>query len=127
MKLKKIISHPYTLVVSFSLITVTGQQAGGVYFLYLILGISYGAVYAILGTMGIAVILFSHFKYKRYDQSMDECLINLIGAVLLILSLFLFFYHNAAQLNFRIYAQLTTLISLFVFGILTTCFVTVIR
>lgn len=127
MKIRKILGHPYTLVTSFFLITITGQQASGIYFGYLVLGMSYGAVYSILGTMGIAVILFSHFKYKRYDQSMDESIINLLGAVLLILSLFLFFYHNTDKLSVGIYGQAITLVTLLVFGVLTTCFITLIR
>lgn len=127
MKIKEIISHPYTLVTSFFLVTVTGDQADGIYFQYLIFGIPEGALYSIFGTIGIAVILFSHFKYKRYDLSMDECLINLLGAVLLILSLFLFFYHNADNFQFGTYGQTVTLATLLVFGILTTCFITIIR
>ena len=127
MKIREVISHPYTLVTSFFLITISGHSAGSVYFLYLALGVLYGEVYSILGIVGIAVILFSHFKYKGYDQSMDECLINLAGAILLVLSLFLFFYSYAENFNLGAYDQASTFASLLVFGIFTTCFITIIR
>src|SRR5689334_8187432 len=118
MKFRRIISHPYTLMTSFFFIVVGAKPIGGIYFLYLILGLSYGAVYSILDIGGIAVILFSHFQYKRLVQSIDDCVINLADDILLILSLLLFFYFEAERFNVSLHGQVFSLLNLIVFGVL---------
>ncbi|MEO5997435.1 MAG: hypothetical protein ABIN89_11900 [Chitinophagaceae bacterium] len=126
MKLKAIIIHPYTLVISFSLVFISGQPMSGFYFLYLVLGLYYGAIYSIIGSLGICVILFSHFKFKGTHKNLDAGFINLIGAVLLIISLFLFFYLTRDVNISTIFVQLFPFISLLIFCILVTCFVTIL-
>ena len=126
MKLKAIIIHPYTLVLSFSLISISGHPMSGFYFLYLITGLYYGAIYAIIGILGIFMILFSHFKFKGTNKNLDASFVNLIGAVLLIISLFLFFYLTREINISTIFVQLFPLISLLVFCILVSCFVIIL-
>ncbi len=123
MKLKILITHPFTLIASFLLVFIGGQHQGYFYFQELIAGLIYGEVYSIVGSFGIFTILFCHFKYKGVTNNLEACFINLIGSVLLIISLFLFFYHMEGIYVSQTFIQIVPLISLLVFCILVSFFV----
>jgi len=126
MKLRSVITHPYTLVISFFLVCISGQPFGGFYFNHFVMGLYYGTVYSITGGAGILIILFGHFKFKGPQNQLDAGFINLIGALLMIISLFLFFYLTG-NINISAYiVQLLPLLSLLAFCILVTCFVLIL-
>ena len=126
MKFKSVITHPYTLVISFLLVCFNTHPFGEFYFLYLLAGLLYGSVFAIVGSLGIFVILFSHFKFKGCHKNLDASFINLLGALLLIISLFLFFYLTRDSDISLIFHHLLPFLSLLLFCILVTCFALII-
>jgi len=91
MKAINYITHSTVLIISFMLVLISGQQFGGFYLLYIMLALPHGGLHAILAVMGIAVLIFSNYKYKRQFSYLIEPLLNITGAALLFLSLFLFF------------------------------------
>lgn len=122
MKLLSFISHPVTLISSFSIIMISGEHLGGFYALYILLGLYGAAVHSLLGVAGVAILLISYYKFKRKNQYLIEPLLNLIGLVLLILSLYLFFYNDKSHYNYGTFYQTVPLISLSLFGLLALCF-----
>src|SRR5215217_4102420 len=91
MKLLSVISHPYALVASFFLIIIGGQQIDQFYLQYLLAGLPSGAWHSIAGVTGISLILFSHLRFGDKDR-LEIHFANLLGVILLVLSLFFFFY-----------------------------------
>lgn len=126
MKLLTIISHPYTLLTSFFFIIVGGQQIDTFYLLYLVTGLPNGSWYSIAGLLGIGVILYSHIRYREHDTSMDEHFTNLIGVIMLVLSLFLFFYSNSGAFDYGAFNQWVLLTSIMIFCIFVTCFIVIL-
>lgn len=127
MKLKRILSHPYALLISFLLVVTSIQPIVEFYCIYLFTGLFCGNLYSIAGTLGIIIILYSHFRYSREKFSLDACFINLVGAVLMIVSLFLFFLiHHYDVIIPGDLSHLFPFTSLLLFCILVTCFITVL-
>ncbi len=127
MNLKTILSHPYPLLLSFLLVVTSVQPIVEFYCIYLLTGLFCGSLYSIAGSMGVIIILYSHFRYRRENFNLDACFINLVGSVLMIVSLFLFFLiHHYDIIIPGHLNQLFPFTSLLVFCILVTCFITVL-
>ena len=124
MKAINYITHSTVLIISFVLVLISGQQFGGFYLLYIMLALPHGGLHAILAVMGIAVLIFSNYKYKRQFSYLIEPLLNITGAALLFLSLFLFFYTDKGQYNYGTFYQAVPIISLSIFGLLLIGFIT---
>ena len=83
-----ILSHPATVLISFSLIMVSGEHIGGVYLWYLLLALPHGGLYAILAILGAAGLLWQ--SKGRYLHPYIRC----AAVVFLYASLFIFFYRS---------------------------------
>ncbi len=126
MKFLSIISHPYALVTSFFFIIVSGQQVDQVYVRYLVAGLPGGAWHSLAGLSGIGLILYSHFRYRDRDKTLDEHFTNLVGVIMLVLSLFLFFYANAESYPAEAFNQGIFLTTMLIFCIFVTCFILIL-
>lgn len=126
MKLLSIISHPYALVASFFLIIIGGQQIDQFYLQFLLSGLRSGAWHSVAGITGISLILFSHLRFGDGDKSLEAHLTNLLGVILLVLSLFLFFYAGRDTLVAETFNQGIFLTSMTIFCIFVTCFITIL-
>src|ERR1700712_5383903 len=123
MKLILLISHPFILIASFSLVYITGHDYKNIYIIYLAFGLLMGEPSSIAGALGILIILFSYFKYRGITNNLDVGFINLLGALFMIVSLFLFFYRMRADGVSQTFVQILPLISLLTFCILVSNFV----
>jgi len=122
MKAIKLITHPVTLIICFSLVLISGEHIGGFYLLYILLGLPHGAIHSVLALGGIAILLFSNYKYKRIFTFLIEPFLNITGVVLLSLSLFLFFYKDDQHYNYSTFNQTVPLITIAVFVLLIVSF-----
>lgn len=122
MKTIKIISHPVTLITCFLLVLISGQHLGGFYLLYILLGLPHGAIHSILATAGIAIILFSSYKYKREFNYLIEPILNMTGVTMLSFSLLVFFVNDKERYNYSTFDQTVPVISLILFGIVALSF-----
>ncbi len=122
MKTIKIISHPITLISCFLLVLISGQHLGGFYLLYILLGLPHGAIHSILAIAGIAIILFSNYKYKREFNYLIEPILNMAGVSMLSFSLLVFFVNDEERYNYSTFDQTVPVISLILFGIVALCF-----
>lgn len=122
MKTLKIISHPITLIICFLLILISGQHLGGFYLLYIVLGLPHGAIHSVLASAGIGILLFCDIKYKSGSHYLIVPWLNIISLLLLILSLFLFFYNDRDHYNYGTFYQTVPLIIMGLFAIVAIVF-----
>src|SRR5215203_641622 len=99
MKALKIITHPYTLIISFCLIIISGEHLGGFYALYLLLALYYGGIHSLLGLAAIILLIVGRNIKSRSKEKWLLTLLNLGGAVFMIFSLLVFFYRDKEGYN----------------------------
>lgn len=121
MKAIKIIGHPVTTICLFLVILITGQSIGGVYLFYLILALPHGLVHSILAISGIVLLLVSFSKITNGRSSVKQYM-NIAGILLLVLSLFSFFYNDKEHYNFGSFNSSAFWITSGLFVISALCF-----
>jgi TRAP-type uncharacterized transport system fused permease subunit len=124
MKVFKILSHPYTLIICFLMILISGEHLGGFYILYLLLALPHGAIHSILALAGIGVLLFTFYRFQRKKVHRAEILLNVLGLALLFLSIYLFFANDKQHYNFGTFEQVVPVSTLFFTGVIATLFLT---
>lgn len=124
MKAIKIITHPYTVIISFFAILISGQHLGGFYFLYVLLALPHGGIHSLLAFFGIFLLLVSYYRFEVDKTFLLGSVINLISVFLLLLSLFLFFYNDKGHYNYPTFYQTVPQITLVLFIIIAVCFLT---
>lgn len=122
MKIFKIITHPATIIICFLLVLINGENWAGFFLMYILLGLSHGAIHSILAVTGIGILLFSFFKYKKQFMYRAESVLNIFGALLLFLSLFLFFYRDKDNYNIATFYQTIPVLVISIFGLLLIIF-----
>ena len=122
MKALKYLTHPTVLIISFLLILISGEQFGGFYLLYILLALPHGGIHGILATLGLIILIYSNYKYKRQFSFLIEPILNITGAILLILSLALFFNNDIEHYNYGTFFQIIPIITLALFGLLSVGF-----
>jgi len=122
MKALKILTHPYTLIISFLAIMISGEHLGGFYVLYLLLGLPFGAIHSLLALAGICSLLLGYHKYHRNNIHLAESIFKVIGTLLLFLSIYLFFLNDKEHYNYGTFYQTVPVITLVFFSFLSVCF-----
>ena len=123
MKALKIITHPYTLIISFLLVIISGEHLGGFYALYLLLALYYGGVHSLLGLSGIILLAVARTKGAKNKTSFLPGLLNIGGAVLIVFSLVWFFYADKEGYNYGTFYQFIPRLSLILFGLIALLFI----
>jgi cytochrome bd-type quinol oxidase subunit 2 len=123
MKLIKIITHPALLISSFCLIIISGEHWGGFYLLYLLLALPHGGIHAMIAVAGIILLLLNKRKHSSFRRYKIQQILYITGAICLVLSLYLFFHNDPKGYNLGTFEQWVPLISLALFGLLATGFV----
>ena len=75
MKAIQVITHPVTLIISFLFILISGEHWGGFYILYLLLALPHGGLHALLGFVGIVILVIAMNKKletSRYNMFYSE-------------------------------------------------------
>lgn len=121
--MKKFITHPLVVIISFLIIIISGQQFGGFYLLYLILGLPHAAIHSVLGILGVVLLLFNLLQSKQWNRNQTGGLINITGVLLLWLSLFLFFYKDKSNYNISTFYELFPEILMLMFVMISVYFV----
>jgi hypothetical protein len=121
MKALKIITHPYTLITSFLLIIISGEHLGGFYALYILLALFYGGMHSLLGVSGVILLIVAR-NLKGKAQNSFSGILNIGGAIFMILSIIIFFYMDKDGYNYGTFHQTVPIISLILFGLLVLLF-----
>lgn len=117
MRIIRIITNPYTLIISFLIIIISGEHLGNFYFTYLLLALPHFGIYAILALIGIVLILITYHT-KKTNASLIEPILNLAGILLLLASVFIFFYTDDEHYNYGTFYQVVPQITLILFLII---------
>ena len=120
-----IITHPLTIIISFLMIIIVGQQLGGFYLFYIALALPHFGIHAILAILGILILLINHYQLRKQSGYLIHQLINIIGVVLLPISLFVFFNEDNANYNVATLHQTMPLLFIGLFILLTIIFVVI--
>lgn len=121
MKIFKFLSHPYTLIFAFLFILISGQHLGGFYALYILLGLMHGVLHAVLGFLGIVVLLLSfHLTLER--RIVIRQTLNLLGIALLFASVFFFFRNDTERYNWGTFEESVPLFTLIFASFIAFCF-----
>ena len=122
MKAIKILTHPYSLIISFFMIIISGEHIGGIYLLYLLLALPTGAIHTILAYGGVGLLLLNHHKYGNKNTYLKKLILNLGGLSFLFLSIYFFFINDKERYNYGTFHQTVPLITLVTFFIVAICF-----
>src|SRR5688500_13797368 len=123
MKALKFITHPYTLIISFCLIMISGEHLGGFYALYLLLALYYGGIHSLFVLTGIILLIVGKNINNKSKQNALPIILNIGGAVFMILSLVVFFYRDKDGYNYGTFDQVVPLISLAFFTMIVLLFI----
>jgi hypothetical protein len=123
MKAIKIITHPAVLIISFLFILISGEDWGGFYLTYLLLALPHAGIHALLAVAGLLILASSRLKFKDAKKQVIEPLLNITGAVCLVLSLYVFFHNDRSGYNNGTFEQFLPLITVLLFGLITIGFV----
>ena len=115
MKLIQIITHPLFLVISFLFTLINGQHVEGFFFFYILIALPHGSMHSILAVLGIGLLIFNYAKYKNKFNYQIEPILNISGALLLISSLFSFFYNDVDHYNYGTFYETVPLVILILF------------
>lgn len=121
MKLFRILSHPYTLIICFLLIMISGENFGGFYAMYILMALPFGGVHALLAVAGIIVLLTNH-SIKSDKINSARQVINFIGVLLLFASLYYFFWADKQHYNYGSFEQTVPILTMVVTVLVAVCF-----
>jgi apolipoprotein N-acyltransferase len=100
---------------------ISGENFGGFYLLYLLMALPHFGSYAVLALLAVILLIVSFKRFRNENYRVGNAL-NIIGAFLLILSLFIFFWRDVQHYNYSTFYELVPQISLVVFGIVSIAF-----
>lgn len=121
MTLKNIIKHPLAVMISFMIVLISGEHIGGFYIIYLLMGITHGTIHTLLGMAGIALLVPGLLITQR-KQASSIYLLNIIGAVCMLLSLFFFFFNDEQRYNISTFYQFIPFSTIILFCFLSLIF-----
>jgi amino acid transporter len=125
MKAINILTHTYTIIASFLIILISGENFGGFYLLYLLMALPHGGVHALLALFGIAVMIIAKNYFRERKNPLLIGTLNIFGVLLLLLSLFFFFYNDKGKYNYGTFYDLVPQITLIIFSIISVSFILV--
>ena len=114
----KIITHPLVIILLFCGIIISGEETGGFYIFYILLGLPHFVLHSVLGILGIISLLFTH-----YNKKIKLSFVRVLGACCMISSLLYFFLQPNGSYNYDTFHQILPLSILIVFGILIAVFI----
>jgi len=115
--LKKILTHPLVIILIFCGIIISGEQAGGFYLFYILLGLPHLVAHAVLGMLGIVCLLFSY-----YNKTIITSFLCVLGALFMIASLLFFFLQAGGSYNYSTFHEGLPLSVLILFIVLIVLF-----
>ena len=121
MKLRNIITHPLAVMISFMIVLISGEHVGGFYIIYLLMGITHGTVPSLLGIGGI-ILLAPGLLIAQRKQASSIYLLNITGILLMMLSLFLFFFNDIQLYNINTFYQFIPFCTIILFCLLALLF-----
>lgn len=122
MKVVNFITHPVFLLFSFCFIIISGEDMAGFYIMYLYFGLIQTAeIHCIIGLAGI-ILLVPGILIAQRKQASSIYLLNIIGAMCMMLSLLLFFFNDEQRYNINTFYQFIPFCTIILFCLLALIF-----
>ena len=121
MKLFKILSHPYTLLLCFSFMIISGESIGGFYIMYILLGLLHGVLHSLLGFYGMLLLVIVHHLPLKRNIAIRQAL-NVVGVFLMVSSVFFFFRNDTGHYNWGTFEQGLPVLTLVLTTFVAICF-----
>lgn len=102
---------------------ISGEHLGGFYALYLLLALYYGGIHSILALFGIILLIVARNKDVKTKFHALPNILNIGGAVFLVLSIVYFFYADKEGYNYGTFYQFVPRLSLILFGLIALIFI----
>lgn len=122
MKVLRFFLQPATVVFSFILLVIMGQQFASFYLFYLLIGLPHGAIHSITGFLGIGLMIFIRNNPDKSKKIVLKTFLHLCGVFLLWLSLILFFANDKSNYNISTFYYSVSQILLVLFFIISFSF-----
>jgi len=122
MKIFKILSHPYTLILCYSFIMISGEHWGGFYATYVLLALPAGYIHSLLAVAGIISIAVSYHWMGGQNSKLTAQLMNVLGVLLLLASIVYFFKKDVRHYNWGTFEQGYPLFTLYLAAFIAICF-----
>jgi hypothetical protein len=105
MKIFKILSNPYTLILFYSFIMISGEHWGGFYATYVLMALPGGYIHSLLAVSGIISIVAGYHWISKQKNKGASQMINVLGVLLLLASLVYFFKKDVRHYNWGTFEQ----------------------
>jgi hypothetical protein len=115
-----IITHPLFIIVFFCGLIISGEQMGGFYLLYILLGLPHLALHSVLGIAGIILLLAAYFNGPR-----QLCVSRLVAISCMAASLVCFFMQANGSYNYNTFHETLPLALLIIFCAIAIIFITI--
>lgn len=114
-----IVLHPLFIVLLFCGLIIYGEEMASFYISILMLGLPYGIMHAIVGIVGIVLLVVG----MALPMKLLSSIVNLFGAFCLIISLYRFFTQPGASYNYNTFRAFVPLVLLLLFVLLISLFI----
>lgn len=122
MKILRVLSHPYTLILCYSFIMISGEHWGGFYATYILLALPAGYIHSLLACGGIVVIAVNYHWTRKQKSNVTTQMINVLGVLMLVSSLIYFFKKDVRHYNWGTLEQPYPLFTLYLAAFIALCF-----
>ena len=119
MKAFNILTHPILLSISFSFIIISGDKFNWFYLLGLLMGLTEMHAHSLIGVVSMLLILILP---NVTTSETSKKVLNAIGAIGMLLSLFLFFINDERHYNWETFSEPSSIATLILFGVLWLLF-----
>ena len=99
----KAITHPLFIIIYFMLLIINGENVSSLYCKYLLSGNLSIKIYSIIGNIGWSILLLNFLINSK--RSIFSIIVNLIGFILIVLSIVLFFYADTNHYGYYTFSR----------------------
>lgn len=122
----RVLTHPFFVVLCFCCVIISGEQMGGIYLFYILLGLPHLVLHSVFGVLGIALLLIAyrhHLKRTFFLRVAGAVFMRVAGAVFMIASLLYFFLQQNGSYNYNTFHELLPVSTLIIFTVVVTIFI----
>ena len=119
MKVINIIGHPVSVMCTYLLLLISGRSFGGVYAMYILLGLPRGVPDAIISAVGLALIFLGYKIYRTRFNPVKPALYIIANAVMIygLVS----FFRSSKGYNDPTFHEAVSLTSFAIFALCVLC------
>lgn len=114
----RVLTHPFFVVLCFCCVIISGEQMGGIYLFYILLGLPHLVLHSVFGVLGIALLLIAYRHHLK-----RTFFLRVAGAVFMIASLLYFFLQQNGSYNYNTFHELLPVSTLIIFTVVVTIFI----